>query len=152
MQSLDSELRPAPVAALGVVFDPVVGPHADPLGNGAVLLRLFGERPLGTERFVGRLKRKKKSQNVILICAKQLFRGGHTGWHYRTPFRANGCISRGRLSYQLSHECIDARWTKKSNRRKHPPQNERRASKARTSFQQPHPKSKTRKRKTHHFE
>ena len=45
---LEAELRAAPVAALGVPADLVVRAHADPLGDGAVLLHLLRLR--GNER------------------------------------------------------------------------------------------------------
>jgi len=43
------------VSALGVVPDCVPGAHADPLGNGAVLLLLLAQDLLGLEGFLGRL-------------------------------------------------------------------------------------------------
>ena len=52
---LDAELGAAPVTALGVVPDGVTGAHADPLGNGAVLLLLLAQDLLGLEGFLGRL-------------------------------------------------------------------------------------------------
>ena len=53
--SLDAELGTAPVSALGVVLDGVVGTEADPLGKGAVLPLLVGKSALGTEGLLGRL-------------------------------------------------------------------------------------------------
>lgn len=52
---LDAELGAAPVTALGVVPDGVTGAHADPLGNGAVLLLLLAQDLLGFEGLLGRL-------------------------------------------------------------------------------------------------
>ena len=42
VSSLVVELRAAPVAALLVPLDAVAGAHADPAGDGAVLLDLLG--------------------------------------------------------------------------------------------------------------
>ena len=53
--SLDAELGTAPVSALGVVLDGVVGTEADPLGKGAVLPLLLGKSALGAEGLLGRL-------------------------------------------------------------------------------------------------
>ena len=53
--SLDAELGTAPVSALGVVLDGVVGTEADPLGKRAVLPLLLGKSALGTEGLLGRL-------------------------------------------------------------------------------------------------
>ncbi|KAJ8577208.1 hypothetical protein ON010_g2004 [Phytophthora cinnamomi] len=52
---LQAELGAAPVAALGVVLDGVVGAQTDPLRDRAVLLGLLGEDALGTEGLVRRL-------------------------------------------------------------------------------------------------
>ncbi len=41
---------------LGVVPDGVARPHADPLGDGTVLLQLLGQLSLNAECLVGRLK------------------------------------------------------------------------------------------------
>ena len=51
---LQANLRAAPVAALGVVADLVVGAHADPLRDRAVLLELLRKRHLRPERLVRR--------------------------------------------------------------------------------------------------
>ena len=53
--SLDAELGTAPVSALGVVLDGVVGTEADPLGKGTVLPLLLGKSALGAEGLLGRL-------------------------------------------------------------------------------------------------
>ena len=53
--SLEAELGTAPVSALGVVLDGVVGTEADPLGKGAVLPLLLGKSALGAEGLLGRL-------------------------------------------------------------------------------------------------
>lgn len=53
--SLDAQLGTAPVATLGVVADLVVSAHAEPVGQGAVLLLLLSELTLDDERLVGRL-------------------------------------------------------------------------------------------------
>ena len=55
---LDAELGAAPVATLGVVTDGVTGAHADPLGDGAVLLLLLAQDLLGLEGLLGRLLAK----------------------------------------------------------------------------------------------
>lgn len=55
---LDAELGAAPVATLGVVTDGVTGAHADPLGDGAVLLLLLPQDLLGLEGLLGRLLAK----------------------------------------------------------------------------------------------
>lgn len=44
------------MATLGIVPDLVVGPEADPLGNGAVLLLLLGKNALHLEGLVRRLR------------------------------------------------------------------------------------------------
>ena len=56
--SLEAELGTAPVSALGVVLDGVVGTEADPLGKGAVLPLLLGKSALGAEGLLGRLWEK----------------------------------------------------------------------------------------------
>ena len=50
MSSLVVELGAAPVAALFVPLDAVAGAHADPAGNGAVLLNLLSVLLLNSER------------------------------------------------------------------------------------------------------
>ena len=55
IQHLEAELGAAPVSALGVVLDGVVGTEADPLGKGAVLPLLLGKSALGAEGLLGRL-------------------------------------------------------------------------------------------------
>ena len=52
--SLQAELGAAPVAALGVPTNSVVGAHADPLRNLTVLRHLLRERPLRAESLVRR--------------------------------------------------------------------------------------------------
>ena len=54
---LQLQLCPPPVPALGVVPNGVTGPHADPLGNGTVLLQLLSELALDPEGLVSRLKK-----------------------------------------------------------------------------------------------
>ena len=54
---LEPELGAAPVPALRVVPDGVVGPHADPVGDGAVLALLLGQLLLDAEGLVGRHRR-----------------------------------------------------------------------------------------------
>ena len=56
---LELELGPPPVAPLGVVSDGVAGPHAEPLGDGTVLLQLLGQLGLDAERLVRRLQERK---------------------------------------------------------------------------------------------
>ena len=58
MHTLDAELGAAPVTTLGVVTDGVTGAHADPLGDGAVLLLLLAQDLLGLEGLLGRLSAK----------------------------------------------------------------------------------------------
>ena len=55
-RSSDVELGAAPVAALGIPADGVVGAQADPVGHRAVLLHLLAKNLLGLERLVRRLK------------------------------------------------------------------------------------------------
>ena len=52
--SLEAELGAAPVATLGVVADGVVGAHANPVRDGAVLLHLLAQLLLDAERLLGR--------------------------------------------------------------------------------------------------
>jgi hypothetical protein len=59
---LQLQLGPPPVAPLGVVADGVAGPHADPLGNGPVLLELLGQLRLNPEGLVRRLGRKRTTR------------------------------------------------------------------------------------------
>ena len=54
ISSLQAELGPPPVAALGVVLDGAVSLEAAPLGEGTVLLLLLGEDLLDAEGFLGR--------------------------------------------------------------------------------------------------
>jgi hypothetical protein len=51
---LETELGAAPVPALRIVPDGVVGAHADPVGDGAVLALLLGQLLLDPEGLVGR--------------------------------------------------------------------------------------------------
>jgi len=51
---LDTETSLAPMSSLGVVPDGVVGPEADPLGDGPVLLLCASKLLLGAERLLGR--------------------------------------------------------------------------------------------------
>jgi len=53
--SLEAELGTAPVSALGVVLDGVIGTEADPLRKRAVLPLLLGKSALGAEGLLGRL-------------------------------------------------------------------------------------------------
>jgi hypothetical protein len=52
--SLELELCPSPVTALGAVADCVASSHPNPLGNGTILLHLLGELCLDTESLVSR--------------------------------------------------------------------------------------------------
>ena len=56
LDGLQLQLGPPPVSPLGVVADGVARPHSDPLGDGAILLKLFGELALDAESLVGRLE------------------------------------------------------------------------------------------------
>jgi hypothetical protein len=53
-EALEAELGAAPVPALGIVADGVVGAHADPVRDGAVLLHLLAQLLLDEERLLGR--------------------------------------------------------------------------------------------------
>ena len=55
--SLELELGPPPVTALGVVANCVASSHPNPLRNGTILFHLFGELRLDTESLVSRLQR-----------------------------------------------------------------------------------------------
>ena len=52
--SLELELGPPPVTALGVVADCVASSHPNPLWNWTILLHLLGELCLDTEGLVSR--------------------------------------------------------------------------------------------------
>lgn len=52
---LQAELGPAPVSALGVVLDGIIGTEPNPLRKGAVLPLLLGKGALGAEGLLGRL-------------------------------------------------------------------------------------------------
>lgn len=59
----ESKLGAAPVPALCIVPDGVVGSHADPVGDGTVLAHLLGQLLLDLEGLVGRHFREAAVEN-----------------------------------------------------------------------------------------
>lgn len=64
IDSLEAKLCAAPVAALGVVADLVIGLVPEPLGDLAVLLCFPRKLLLDHKRLVGRLGTRKRRGNV----------------------------------------------------------------------------------------
>ena len=108
---LDAELGAAPVATLGVVTDGVTGAHADPLGDGAVLLLLLPQDLLGLEGLLGRLLAKgedgakvrkprlgweKRRQTLIRDAGRMGARAGTRGVATGPPRRHFARLSRRR--------------------------------------------------------
>ena len=64
--NLDAKLGAAPLSALGIVPNFVVGAHADPVRNRAVLALLLRQLLLRAEGFVGRhlfiIKQRKRGE------------------------------------------------------------------------------------------
>lgn len=54
------------MTALGVPLDIIVGAHTDPLGQRSVLSLLLGQRALGTERLLGRLRKRNEKVRPIV--------------------------------------------------------------------------------------
>ena len=60
MCNLQAKLGATPVTALGIVPDGVAGAHPNPLGDGAILALLLGQRALGAEGFMRRLCKEEE--------------------------------------------------------------------------------------------
>lgn len=78
----DSEATPKHLSVLPLLRrapDPVVGTHADPLGDGAVLLELLGQKDLGTEGLVSRLRaHDRRARSAMAPNAARTSRQGLT--------------------------------------------------------------------------
>lgn len=61
-KSLNAQLGTAPVTALGIPFDSIVGSHPYPMWQRAILLLLLGQCPLGAKRFLRGLGKQATSR------------------------------------------------------------------------------------------